>query len=82
MPTLTPDEHRRLESDVVRAEHDGVEVTTPPSPFRIGEGIGDVDTTAVEVGEIGTGENIASSVSSRLAMEEGKKVRYWLNKPR
>ena len=70
---LTAEEQRRIESDLARAEHIGAEVTTPPSPFHIGVGTGDLPERRDSDPNV---DDIEISLNQRLAsaIEEGEKV--------
>lgn len=54
MPSLTPEEQLRIEAELARVKHEALEITTPPSPFRL-------DPAVAEVGSIGDGDQSGAS---------------------
>lgn len=54
MPSLTPEEQQRIEAELARVRHEALEITTPPSPFRL-------DPTSVEVDSNEDGEESGAS---------------------
>lgn len=54
MPSLTPEEQQRIETELARVKHEAIEITTPPSPFRL-------DSTNADVDSIGDGEESGAS---------------------
>lgn len=54
MPSLTPEEQQRIEAELARVKHEALEITTPPSPFRL-------DPTSADVDSIEDGEESGAS---------------------
>jgi hypothetical protein len=54
MPSLTPEEQQRIEAELERVKHEALEITTPPSPFRL-------DPISADVDSIGDGEESGAS---------------------
>ena len=54
MPSLTPEEQQHIEAQLARVKQEALEITTPPSPFRL-------DPTTVDVDSIGDVEESGGS---------------------